>query len=341
MGLQGVTTPISKPTAWVSSLTYPCKPGGSLCICLDPKDLDKAIAWDHYKAPTLDEISHQLSGATCFSKIDAKDGFRSIHLDEDTSYLTTFNTQHGRYRFLLMPFGLKMSQDVFQMQIDQAADHLPGIIAIHDDKCIFCHTPEEHDEHLLCLMQSAKTHGIVFNSTKCHIRHPQIAFYGAVFTGQGMQMDPAKIKALQDLPAQDLQTKLQSFWGLINYLQPFIPGRSNKTMFLQEQISQCDWNPLTDAGFHHLKAWICQTLVKVTLAYYDRSKPVVVQTDASEYRLGAALLQGCQPIAFTSKTLTDIEICYANIERVSFSLLWSGEIPHLYTWEACNHREWP
>ena len=202
-----------------------------------------------------------------------------------------------------MPFGLKMSQDIFQMQIDQATDHLPGIIVIHDDICMFGHTPEEHDDHPLCLMESAKTHGTVFNSTKCHIRQPQIAFYSAVFTGQGMQQDPSKLQALQDLPAPDLQTKLQSFLGLINYLQPFIPCLSAKTSFLQEQLSQRDWNPSTDAAFQHLKAWICQTLLNVTLAYYDRTKPVMIQTDASEFRLGAALLQGGQPIAFASKPL--------------------------------------
>ena len=105
--------------------------------------------------------------------------------------------------------------------------------AIHDDICMFGCTPEEHDEHLLCLMESAKTHGIVFNSAKCHIRQPQIASYGAVFTGQGMWPDPSKIQALQDLPAPDSQTKLQSFLGLINYLQPCIPGLSAKTDFLQ------------------------------------------------------------------------------------------------------------
>ena len=89
MVLKGVIAPVSKPTAWVSSLTYPCKPDGSLHICLNPKNLNKAIVQEHYKAPTLDEITHCLSGATCFSKLDAKDGFWSIHLDEDSSYLTT------------------------------------------------------------------------------------------------------------------------------------------------------------------------------------------------------------------------------------------------------------
>ena len=186
--------------------------------------------------------------------------------------------------------------------------HLPSIIVIHDDICMFGHTPEEHDEHLLHLMESAKTHGIVFNSAKCHIRQPQIAFYGVVFTGQGMQPDPSKIQALQDLPAPDMQTKLQSFLGLIDYLQPFIPGLSAKTSFLQEQLSQWDWNPLTDAAFQCLKAWICQTLLKVTLVYYDRTKPVMIQTDASKFGLGAALLQGGQPIAFASR-ICRISLC--------------------------------
>ena len=65
---QGIITPVTEPIKWVSSLTYPQKPDGSLCICLDPKDLSKAIIWEHYKAPTLDEITHKLNGANVFSK---------------------------------------------------------------------------------------------------------------------------------------------------------------------------------------------------------------------------------------------------------------------------------
>ena len=84
--------------------------------------------------------------------------------------------------------------------MDQATDHVPSIITIHDHICIYGWTHEEHDWHLLQLMQTAKEHDIVFNSAKCHIRQPQIAFYGAVFTAQGMWPDPTKIQALQDLP---------------------------------------------------------------------------------------------------------------------------------------------
>ena len=107
--------------------------------------------------------------------------------------------------------------------------------------------------------------------------------------------------SLQDLPIPD--SYLQSFLGLINYLKPFIPCLSTKTKFLWEQLAEWDWNPSTDAAFQCLKAWIFQTLLSATLMYYDTSKPVIVQTDASEYGLGAALIQSSFPIAFASKLL--------------------------------------
>ena len=80
--------------------------------------------------------------------------------DEKSSYLTAFNTHHSRYRFLCMPFGLKMSQDIFQMWMDQVTDCLPSIIAIHDDIWIYSCTPEEHDQYLLKLMKTAIQHGV-------------------------------------------------------------------------------------------------------------------------------------------------------------------------------------
>ena len=151
----GIIAPVTEPTKWVSSPTYPRKSDSIICPCLDPHDLNKAIICEHYKAPTLEEISHKLSGTTVFSKLDAKDGFWSIHLDTLSSYLTTFNTHKGHYWYLCMPFELKMSQDVFQMHMNQITDRLPKIIGIHDDICVFGKTREEHDTNLLQLIKTA------------------------------------------------------------------------------------------------------------------------------------------------------------------------------------------
>ena len=212
-----------------------------------------------------------------------------------------------------MPFGLKMSQDVFQMHLDQITNRLSGIVAIHDNICVFGKTREEHNTHLLQLMKTASKDGLVFNSYKCSIRQPQITFYGAIFTAQGMKPDPVKIQALQGLPTPENHKQLQSFLGLINSLQSFLSNLASKTTFLREQVLHWDWNPSTDAAFHILKQWIYSTLLKTTLAYFDCRKPVVIQTDASQYCLGAALLQDGRPIAFASKTITDTETRYANM----------------------------
>ena len=145
-----------------------------------------------------------------------------------------------------------------------------------------------------------------------------------------MKPDPIKIQALQDLPTPQNQKQLQSFLGLVNYLQPFLPDIAAKTTFLREQVSKWDWTPSTDSAFQQLKQWICSTLLKTTLAYYDRTQPLTIQTDASEYGLGAALLQNNRPIAFASKTLTDMETRYANIEHKCLSVVFGLEKFHTY-----------
>ena len=83
-------------------------------------------------------------------------------------------------------------------------------------------------------------------------------------------------------------------------------------------------------SFHHLKQWICNTLLKTTLAYYDHTKPVEVHTDASKYGLEAALIQNNKPVAFASKTLTAVESRYANIEQECLSVVFSLEKFHTY-----------
>ena len=55
----GVITKVSAPTDWVSSIVYSRKSNNKLRICLDPKDLNRAIKRPQYKTPTLDETNHR------------------------------------------------------------------------------------------------------------------------------------------------------------------------------------------------------------------------------------------------------------------------------------------
>ena len=156
----------------------------------------------------------------------------------------------------------------------------------------FKKTQEQHNKHLLQLLKTASASGLMFNSRKCQISKPQITFFGTIFSAKGMKLDPIKIQALQDLPTPQNQKQLQSFLGLVSYLQPFPLDIASKSTFLREQVSKWDWTCSTDSAFQQLKQWICNILLKTTLAYYDKTQPLTIQTDASEYGLVFCIVDG-------------------------------------------------
>ena len=120
----GVITHVDQPTDWVSSITYIQKTNGELCLCLDLHDLNRAICCDHHKMPTV-EVAHKFANSCYFTKLNAHHGYWSIVLDEESSLLTTFNSPFGRYYFLLLPFGLVCSQDIFQKEDGPVPQRVP------------------------------------------------------------------------------------------------------------------------------------------------------------------------------------------------------------------------
>ena len=114
MGEEQFNTKVTESTYWVNSLACSWKWNGDLRVCLDPKDLNKAIKHTYHRIPTVEEVTHAFAGYKFISKLGAKSAFWCIRLDEESSYLTTFGTIFGRHRYLVMPYGLINSQDAFQ-----------------------------------------------------------------------------------------------------------------------------------------------------------------------------------------------------------------------------------
>ena len=104
---EGIITEVHEHTEWINSIVPVMKEDGSLRLCLDPKDLNKAIERNQWYARTLDDILPELVQSKYFTVKDATSRFWHILLDLRSSLLTTFNTLWGKYRWLRMPFGLK------------------------------------------------------------------------------------------------------------------------------------------------------------------------------------------------------------------------------------------
>ena len=320
MEMDDVIKKVDIHTDWCSSLAFSTKVDGSIRICLDPARLNKSLKRCSHKIPTLEELNYRFKGAKFFSKLDAKTGYWSIRLDEPSQLLTTFRTPLGRYCFKRLPFGLSVSQDIFQQRMDSVLERCDGAIGIADDVAVYGKTEEEHHRNLIQLMQVAEQNGLVFNSKKCIIKQKQIAYFGMVYGVNGIQPDPKKISDIQGMPTPSCKQELQEFLGLIQYLAVFIQDLSNKAAPLRQLLKKevpFMWESDHQHCFETLKTLVS---TDATLQYYDVDAPVVLHVDASQRGLGAALLQPDEtgkerPIAYASKSLSDAESRYANIER--------------------------
>ena len=327
-----VITRVHEPTDWVSSLVYSRKSNGKIRICLDPKDLNKAIKRPHYATKTLEEITHHLGGAQVFSKLDARSGYWSVHLDHASSILTTFNSPFGRYRFCRLPFGLNLSQDVFQERMDRILEYCPGTIGIADDVGVFGNTEQEHDDNLRHLMETAGKHGLVFNEEKCAIKTSSLTFFGLRFDKDGVHPDPARILAIKQITSPENPQALREFLGIATYMSPFTKDLAHHATPLRELLKKdvdYQWTASHEQAFKNVKERICS---EATLAYYSPKDKTTVQVDASGLGLGATLLQNGKPIAFASKTLSPAEKRYANIEREMLAVVFGCERFHNYVY---------
>ena len=162
----GVVKPVDTPTDWVSSLVIVKKSNGKLRVCIDPKPLNKALKGSHYPLPVIDDLLPDLSKAKVFSVCDVKNGFWHVELDEESSYLTTFGTPFGRYRWLKMPFGISPAPEYFQHRLDQAIEGLPGVRTVADDILIAGEgdtvedAVQDHDRKLIALLERCRGKGV-------------------------------------------------------------------------------------------------------------------------------------------------------------------------------------
>ena len=91
----GVIAPVDQPTRWVSQMVASSKKSGAMRICIDPRPLNKALKREHYPLPTMDDILPALADDKVFSKVDLRNGYWHVVLDEESSLLHSNHQRDG------------------------------------------------------------------------------------------------------------------------------------------------------------------------------------------------------------------------------------------------------
>ena len=214
-----------------------------------PKGL-KAIKRNQWYSRTIDDILPKLAKSKYKMLKDATSGYWHIILDLASSLLTTFNTPWGKFRWLRLLFGLKISSDIFQERLDRVLRLLDGVHGIANDILTHGETEIQHDGQLLTLLETARMNNLSLNPNKIQFKSTDCKFFGHRLTPEGLRPDPEKIKAIVDMkPPQSLQA-LQSFNGMVNYLRrfsPFLTELSEPLRRLQKQDTVWTWESTTDS----------------------------------------------------------------------------------------------
>ena len=241
----------------------------------------------------MEEIAHELARMRCFTKGNAYKAFLHVHLSKKSSELTVFSTTtHGRLGYKRMPFGMKMSQDVFQIQMDHILEQCPGVIAIHDDEIIHGYTREDHDANLINFLNVCQMEGLCLSSKKLELCHDRTSFFSAVYSKDGVEPDCKKIQGIEEMTPPETKQQLQSFLGMVTYMGNFMSHLSHHTELLRQLLKKdvtFYWDDQINRSFQEIKMLLKRATSK-PLGYYDRKIEVIVQADASLRGLGACLI---------------------------------------------------
>ena len=136
-----------------------------------------------------------------------------------------------------------------------------------------------------------------------------------MLTSSGMKADPKKVEDILNLAAPTNKQEVRSLVGMVTFLNRFIDNTSSLLEPIRKLLKNdvhFVWDATHDVAFKRIKSAIADPN---NLAYFDVKKKTEIQCDASLKGIGVCLLQEGKPVYFASKSLTETESRYSNIER--------------------------
>ena len=174
--------------------------------------------------PSFEELASRLSGKKIFSVLDLKDGYWQVGLGEQTSRLCTFSTPFGCYKFLRLPFGIKVAPELFQKFNEKNFEGISGVSVYIDDVLIAADNIDEHNNIMKKVIKRAISLNIKFNASKLQYCVNKVKYLGHIIYENGIECDPDRVIAINKIEQPKNKKDLQKLLGLVNYVRKYIPN---------------------------------------------------------------------------------------------------------------------
>lgn len=285
---------------------------------VDYRKINERTVKNRHPLPLITELQDALFGSIIFTKIDLKSGFNLIRMKKGHEWKTAFRTCYGLFEFNVMSFGLTNAPAAFQGMINHIFRDLidQGLLSYIDDLLIYASSKEEHDKIVIEVLKRLQKYNLAINPSKCVWDAEELEYLGYIISAKGIAMSKDKVECILSWKQPKSVKGVQQFNGFANFYRRYIKGYSRIAKPLTDSTNltqkSWQWTKQMNAAFDALKKAFTEAPV---LAYFDPSKPPIIEPDASDYALGSIMSQKqddgrIHPVAFHSRKLIPAEMNY-------------------------------
>ncbi|XP_050703676.1 uncharacterized protein LOC126989161, partial [Eriocheir sinensis] len=303
------------------------KSDGSYRMAIDFRQLNSVTVFDAEPTCSVEGDLHKFAGATYFSELDLCKAYYQIPLTDRAKPLTAFSTHQGLMEFCRLPFGLVTACSTYIRLMRTVLADLPNISFYFDNVFIYSSDWPSHLTALTSVLERLRHHRLTAKPSKCRFGFPSIQYLGFVIDVVHLRPMRDKTEALKQISPPTTKKSLRSFLGMASFYRCFIPMAAELTGPLSDlprkpQREPLPWTEDLLSRFEQLKdALPSQPVLRLP----NPALPFVLRTDASNFGLGAVLLQYYKdtphPVWYASRKLLDRERRYAPIEREALAIL--------------------
>ncbi|BES87325.1 Hypothetical Protein NTJ_00130 [Nesidiocoris tenuis] len=320
---------------WGSPLVPIPKSNDRVRLAVDYKvAVNKQLQDAHYPIPRVEDILNTLHGANVFCTLDLYKAYLHVQVDEESQIIQTMSTHRGTFAMRRLSFGIKTAPAEFHRILDQILSGLGGVTSYFDDVVIFGSTLEECQVNLINCLKRLRQYDLHVNREKCQFFKSSISYLGYVIEQNSVKKCPQKVKSILDAPKPSSVDEIRRFLGMITYYAKLIPNLSTLTYPLRRLLRKNQnfiWTSSCQQAFDRLKNEIASDRV---LTPFNPDLPVVLACDASPTGIAAILSHTIdehdRPIAFASRSLSDCEQNYSQLDREALAIVYAVNKFYMY-----------